>query len=51
MLAAYRAAEWSQALEMILFCKELGKSFGLDDYYDLYVQRIRHLIDTQASSS
>jgi len=51
MLAAYRAAEWSQALEMILLCKELGKSFGLDDYYDLYVQRIRHLIDTQASSS
>lgn len=51
MLAAYRAAEWSQALEMILLCKELGKSFGLDDYYDLYVQRIRHLIDTQVSSS
>ena len=51
MLGAYRAAEWSQALEMILLCKELGKSFGLDDYYDLYVQRIRHLIDTQASSS
>jgi adenylate cyclase len=51
MLAAYRCQEWSQALEMILLCRELGKKFGLDDYYELYIQRIRHLIETPASSS
>jgi adenylate cyclase len=51
MLTAYRCREWSQALEMILLCRELGKKFGLDDYYDLYIQRIRHLIETPASSS
>lgn len=51
MLAAYRCREWSQALEMILLCRELGKKFGLDDYYELYIQRVRHLIDTPASSS
>jgi adenylate cyclase len=50
MLTAYRCREWSQALEMILLCRELGKKFELDDYYDLYIQRIRHLIDTPASS-
>ncbi|MFC5082149.1 CHASE2 domain-containing protein [Microvirga arabica] len=51
MLTAYRCREWSQALEMILLCRELGKKFGLDDYFELYIQRIRHLIDTPASSS
>jgi adenylate cyclase len=50
MLAAYRRHEWQQALEMILLCRELGKNFGLDDYYDLYIQRIRRLIDSSASS-
>ena len=45
------APEWSQALEMILLCRDLGKDFGLDEYYDLYIQRIRHQIDTPASSS
>ncbi|MGF9757994.1 adenylate/guanylate cyclase domain-containing protein [Microvirga sp. 0TCS3.31] len=51
MLAAYRCREWSQALETIPLCRELGKKFGLDDYYDLYIQRICHLIETTASSS
>lgn len=51
MLAAYRGGEWSQALEMILLCRELGKKFGLDDYYELYIQRIRRRIDSSASSS
>jgi adenylate cyclase len=51
MLTAYRCQEWSQALEMILLCRELGKKFGLDDYYELYIQRIRHFIEAQASSS
>jgi adenylate cyclase len=50
MLAAYRRREWSQALEMILLCREAGKDFGLDDYYDSYIQRIRHQIDSSASS-
>ncbi|KLK92429.1 adenylate cyclase [Microvirga vignae] len=50
MLAAYRSQEWQQALEMILLCRELGKNFGLDDYYDLYIQRIRRLVETPASS-
>jgi adenylate cyclase len=51
MLTAYRCQEWSQALEMILLCRELGKKFGLDEYYELYIQRIRHLFETPASSS
>jgi adenylate cyclase len=51
MLAAYRSREWQRALEMILLCRELRKSFKLDDYYDLYIQRIRHLIDAPASSN
>jgi adenylate cyclase len=51
MLAAYRNREWQRALETILLCRELGKNFGLDDYYDLYIQRIRHLIDTPATST
>jgi adenylate cyclase len=50
MLAAYRCREWSQALEMILLCREAGKDFGLDDYYDSYIQRIRHQADASASS-
>ncbi|EIM28362.1 CHASE2 domain-containing protein [Microvirga lotononidis] len=51
MLTAYRRGEWARALEMIFLCRELGKKFGLDDYYDLYLQRVRHLIETSASSS
>ncbi|WP_239468103.1 CHASE2 domain-containing protein [Microvirga arvi] len=51
MLDAYRCREWSKALETILRCRELGNRFGLDDYYDFYIQRIRHLIETSASSS
>ena len=50
MLGAYRSREWSRALETILLCREAGKDFGLDDYYDLYIQRIRHQIESSASS-
>jgi adenylate cyclase len=50
MLSAYRCREWSQALEMILLCREAGKDFGLDEYYDFYIQRIRQQIDSSASS-
>ncbi|MBB3017061.1 adenylate cyclase [Microvirga lupini] len=51
MLAAYRRCDWPQALEAILMCRELGKKFGLDDYYELYIQRIRHRADASVSSS
>jgi adenylate cyclase len=51
MLAAYRSREWAQALETILLCRDLGKKFGLDDYYELYIQRIRHRDETPASIS
>lgn len=51
MLSAYRSREWPRALEAILLCRELGKNFGLDVYYDLYIQRIRPHMDTTASSS
>lgn len=50
MLDAYRRGEWLQALEMILVCRELGKKFGLDAYYELYIQRIRYIIESPASS-
>jgi adenylate cyclase len=49
MLAAYRHCEWPKALAMILLCRELGSKFGLDDYYDLYIQRIRHRADAPVS--
>lgn len=51
MLSAYRKREWQHALEAILLCRELGKGFGLDAYYDLYIQRIRLHLDTAASSN
>jgi len=50
MLAAYRCREWREAFEMLLLCKEFSKNFGLDEYYDLYIQRVRHRSDTPASS-
>lgn len=51
MLTAYRSQAWSQALERILLCRDLGKRFGLDEYYSACIERIRHMIDSQASSS
>ncbi|MBJ6127460.1 CHASE2 domain-containing protein [Microvirga splendida] len=50
MLAAYRGCDWPRALETILLCRELGRKFGLDDYYELYIQRIRHRADASTSS-
>jgi adenylate cyclase len=50
MLEAYRSSDWPQALERILDCRELGMKFGLKDYYELYIQRIRHRSDTLVSS-
>lgn len=51
MLDAYRNQEWQRSLEIILLCRELGKNFGLDEYYDLYIQRIRRQIDTPLSAT
>jgi adenylate cyclase len=45
MLAAYRRRDWAQALEGIIMCRDLGKVFGFDEYYAVYVDRIRRLID------
>ncbi len=50
MLLAFRSREWSQALETILLCREAGKAFGLDEYYDFSIQRIRQQIESSASS-
>jgi adenylate cyclase len=46
MLAAYRRCDWAQALETIILCRDLGKTFGLDAYYTIYVDRIRRLMDS-----
>lgn len=51
MLSAYRCQEWPQALEGILYCRELGKSFGLNEYHSLYIQRIRRQMDTPISAT
>ncbi|MDF3063536.1 MAG: hypothetical protein K0S06_3645, partial [Microvirga sp.] len=32
-------------LETILLCRELGRSFGLEAFYQLYVDRVRALIE------
>ncbi len=45
MLGAYRNREWTAALEAILLCREFAKGFGLDDYYALFVARIRAMSD------
>ncbi len=43
MLTAYRSREWSKALEVLILCRDAGKSFGLDDFYSLYITRVRSL--------
>jgi adenylate cyclase len=45
MLSSYRSRDWTKALETIILCREAGRSFGLDEYYALFVTRIRSLID------
>jgi adenylate cyclase len=45
MLTSYRNQNWAGALEAILQCREAGREFGLDDFYDRYVARIRLLLD------
>lgn len=45
MLSAYWRRDWADALEMIITCRDLGKAYGLDEYYAIYVERIRLLIE------
>jgi adenylate cyclase len=45
MLAAYRERRWQDCLETILLCRELGRSFGLEAFYQLYVDRVRALTE------
>jgi adenylate cyclase len=50
MLSAYRKRDLSKALELILLCRELGRKFGLEEYYDLYIERTQQSINAPASS-
>ena len=45
MLAAYRERRWQERLETILLCREFGRSFGLEAFYQLYVDRVRALTE------
>jgi adenylate cyclase len=45
MLTAYRNQNWTGALEAILLCREAGRDFGLEEFYNIYVARIRTLLD------
>jgi adenylate cyclase len=46
MLAAYREQRWQDCLETILLCRDAGRPFSLDAFYQLYVDRVRALIET-----
>jgi adenylate cyclase len=46
MLTAYRNQNWTGALEAILQCKEVGRDFGLEEFYNRYIARIRTLLDS-----
>jgi adenylate cyclase len=45
MLEHYRARRWQQCLEANLQCRELAHGIGLDEFYALYVERVRGLIE------
>ncbi|MDQ4137102.1 MAG: adenylate/guanylate cyclase domain-containing protein, partial [Pseudomonadota bacterium] len=46
MLSAYRNQNWTGALEAILQCRETGREFGLEEFYNRYVARIRTLSES-----
>jgi adenylate cyclase len=46
MLSHYRGRDWQKCLEVILRCREVGREAGLEDFYTLYVERVRRLIET-----
>jgi adenylate cyclase len=45
MLTSYRNRNWTGALEAILQCREAGREFGLEEFYNRYVARIRALLE------
>jgi adenylate cyclase len=45
MLSHYRGRDWQQCLEVILRCREIGREAGLEEFYNLYVERVRRLIE------
>jgi adenylate cyclase len=45
MLTAYRNRNWTGALEAILQCRDAGREFGLEEFYNRYVARIRALLE------
>jgi adenylate cyclase len=51
MLAAYRERRWQECLETILLCREAGRAFGLEAFYQLYVERVRALIEAPPEAS
>ena len=40
MIAAYRARDWTGAMQMLRRCHHLGQSYQLQDFYELYGLRI-----------
>ena len=46
MLSHYRGRDWQRCLEVILRCREVGREAGLEEFYNLYVERVRRLIET-----
>jgi adenylate cyclase len=46
MLEAYRARDWTAVLEAILLCREAARGLSLDEFYNLYVSRVRTLRET-----
>jgi adenylate cyclase len=45
MLEHYRGRDWQKCLETILRCRELGREAGLEEFYNVYVERVRRLIE------
>ena len=45
MLMHYHGREWQKCLETILRCRELGREAGLEEFYNLYIERVRRLIE------
>ena len=40
MLATYRKQQWNEAKSLIDRCRKLANGFGVDGFYDMYVERI-----------
>ena len=45
MLEHYRGRDWQKCLETILRCRELGREAGLEEFYNVYIERVRRLIE------